>query len=99
MAIQLTVTQSGGKVRVYAGNQGDHVAIIDHIVLKIEKPAGTFLLWKYQDDFYFGSGRIDVGWGGLMFEINYSGGPAQASAKGYYWEVDQLAVSAVTNLS
>ena len=77
MAIQLSVTQSGGKLRVYANNSsGDHVAIIDHIILRIDWEGVSYFTWYYQDDFYFGSGRVETGWAGIMVEMNYSGGPA-----------------------
>lgn len=99
MAIQLSVSQSGGKLRVYAGNNGDHVAIIDHIILSIEWNGSSWHIWKYQDDFYFGSGRVGTGWSGLMFEINYSGGPAKAHATADYFEVDKTAKSPKTNIS
>jgi hypothetical protein len=99
MAIQLSVSQSGGKLRVYASNNGAHVAIIDHIVLSIEWDGSSWHIWKYQDDFYFGSGRVDTGWAGLMFEMNYSSGPAKAHATADYFEVDQTVKSPKTNIS
>jgi hypothetical protein len=98
MAIQLSVSQSGGKLRVYASNNGPYVSIIDHISLRIDGDSWTWIIFKYQDDFYFGSGRVGTGWGGLMFEMNYSNGPAQAQAKADYWDVDKAAASPVKNL-
>ena len=99
MALQLSVTQSGGELRVYAANNGDHVAIIDHIVLAIEGDSWGWYIWKYQDDFYFGSGRVSTGWAGLMFEMSYSSGPAKAHATADYFEVDQTVKSPVTSIS
>jgi hypothetical protein len=98
MALQLSVIQTGGKLRVFAGNNGNLVAIIDHIVLTIQTNSWSWLIFKYEDDFYFG-GRVGTGWSGLMFEINYSSGPAQAYAKAHYWEVDQAASSSTINVS
>lgn len=99
MAIQLSVTQSGGKLRVYAGNNGNNVAIIDHIVLSIEGNGWSWHIFKYQDDFYFGSGRVSTGWVGLMFEMNYSSGSAKAHATADYFEVDQTVKSPKVNIS
>jgi hypothetical protein len=99
MALQLSVSQYGGKLLVYAGNNGNRVAIIDHIVLGIEGNGWSWYIWKYQDDFYFGSGRVDSGWAGLMVEMNYSSGPAKAHATADYWEVDQTVKSPMTNIS
>jgi hypothetical protein len=89
MAITVSVSQFGGKLRVYASNNGDHVAIIDHIILSVDWNASSWHTWHYQDDFYFGSGRVDTGWGGLMVEMNYSGGTAKVHATAHYWEVNQ----------
>jgi hypothetical protein len=100
MAIQLSVTQFGGKLLVYANNtSGDHVAIIDHIILSVDSNGSSWHTWHYQDDFYFGSGRVDTGWAGLMVEMNYSGGPAKAHATADYWEVDQTVKSPTVNIS
>jgi hypothetical protein len=100
MAISLSVSQSGGKLRVYADNSGgDHVAIIDHIILSIDGNGSSWHTWHYQDDFYFGSGRVPTGWAGLMVEMNYSGGKAKAHATADYWEVDQSVKSPTINIS
>jgi hypothetical protein len=81
MALHLSTTQFGDKLLVYAGNDvGDPVAIIDHIVLGIEASTWSIYIWKYQDDFYFGDGRVDTGWTGLMFEYPWHGGSAKAHA-------------------
>lgn len=100
MAITLGVTQSGGKLRVYANNSsGNHVAIIDHIILSVDWDGSSWHTWHYQDDFYFGSGRVPAGWGGLMVAMNYSGGSATAHATADYWEVDESVKSPVVNIS
>jgi hypothetical protein len=99
MAIQLSVVQSGGQLRVYASNNSNRVAIIDHIVLAIEGNSWGWYIWKYQDDFYFGSGRISTGWGGLMFTMNYSSGPASVHATADYWEVDKKVKSPAVTVS
>jgi hypothetical protein len=91
--LNLTVAKSPGKLRVYAGNSGDHTLIIDHIILSIVADGWSWHIWKYQDDFYFGSGRISTGWTGLMFELSYSSGPAKAHATAEYFEVDQVVKS------
>lgn len=99
MAISLTVSHSGGKLRVYANNSGGaNVAIIDHIILSVIWNGSSWHTWHYQDDFYFGSGRVPTGWAGLMVEMNYSGGTAQAYAKADYWEVDQSVTSPTVNI-
>ncbi len=99
MAISLSVSHSSGKLRVYASNTGgDHVAIIDHIILSIDWGASSLHTWYYQDDFYFGSGRVPTGWGGLMVEKNYSGGTAGVHATADYWEVDQRVKSPTINV-
>ncbi len=92
--LTLTVAKSGSELRVYAGNSGDHTLIIDHIVLSIEADGWSWHTWKYQDDFYFGSGRVGTGWSGLMFTFNYSSGPAKAHATAEYFAVDQVVKSA-----
>ena len=99
MALQLSVKQSGGKLLVYAANNGGQVAIIDNIVLAIEGDGWSWYIWKYQDDFYFGDGRVSTGWGGLMFEMNYSSGPAKVHATAEYWLVDQKVKSPVVNVT
>src|SRR5262245_9348824 len=100
MAITLSVSQSGGKLLVYANNSsGNAVAIIDHIILSIDWNGSSLHTWHYQDDFYFGSGRVPAGWGGLMVAVNYSGGTAKAHAKAAYWEVDQNVTSPTVNIS
>jgi hypothetical protein len=99
MAITLSVSQSGGKLRVYASNNGDAVAIIDHIILSVDWNGSSWHTWHYQDDFYFGSGRVPTGWFGRIVEMNYSGGTAQAHAKAAYWEVDQNAASPTVDIS
>jgi hypothetical protein len=99
MAIQLSVSQSSGKLRVYAGNNGNNVAIIDHIVLAIEAETWGWYIWKYQDDFYFGDGRVSTGWVGLMFTMNYSSGSAEAHATADYWEVDKRVKSPTVAVS
>ncbi len=100
MAIQLSVTQFGGKVFVYANNtSSDHVAYIDYIILLFDTELGSWGKWFYQDDFYFGSGRLGEGSGARMVEFNYPGGPASAHATAKYWEVDQSAKSLPVNVS
>jgi hypothetical protein len=101
MAIQMSVTQSGGKLHVYADNSsGDHLAVIDNIILRVDfDHGGSWLTWHYSDEFYFPSGRIGAGVAGLMFEMNYSSGPAQAHATAEYWEVDQRVKSPPINIS
>ncbi len=99
MAISLTVSHSGGKLRVYANNSGgDHVVIIDHIILSVVWNGSSWHTWHYQDDFFFGSGRVPTGWAGIMVEMNYPGGAAQVSAKADYWEVDQHVASPTINI-
>jgi hypothetical protein len=99
MALQMSVAHSGGKLLVYAGNNGVHVAVIDQIVLSIEGDGWSWLIFKYEEDFYFGSGRVGAGWNGLMFEMNYSGGPAKAHATADYFEVDHTVKSPKINVS
>jgi hypothetical protein len=100
MAIQLSVKQVGGKLLVYADNiSGDHVAIIDNIVLSIDLGYGFWHIWFYGDDFEFPEGRIGVGVAGVMVEMNYSSGPATAHATAEYWEVDQRVKSLPVNIS
>lgn len=93
-------SQSSGKLRVKANNStGDHVVIIDHIILSIEGDGWSWHTWHYQDDFVFGSGRVDTGWGGIMVEKNYSSGPAEVHATADFWEVDQRVKSPTVNIS
>lgn len=99
MAITLSISQWGGKLLVYAGNNGDHVAIIDHIILSVDWDGSSWHTWHYQDDLYFGSGRVPTGWVGLMVEMNYPGGAAKAHATADYWEVDQRVKSPTVDLS
>lgn len=100
MAISLSVSQSGGNLRVYANNSsGDHVAIIDHIIVSIEFDGSSWHTWHYQDDFYFGSGRVSTGWAGVMVVMPYGGGPAEVHATADYWEVDQRVKSPTVNVS
>jgi hypothetical protein len=99
MALQLSVSQSGGKLYVYATNNGNHVVIIDHIILAIEAAGWSWYIWKYQADLYYGSGRVDTGWSGLMFEMTYSSGPAKVHATADYWEVDRSVKSPKVNVS
>jgi hypothetical protein len=99
MAIQLSITQSGSKVEVWATNQGSHAVIIDQIDLRFVRPADTSILFVTQDHFEGGDGRLGAGHGGFMFDITYQGGPGHAVAKAHYWEVDQVAQSAVIDLS
>lgn len=100
MAITLSVSQSAGKLRVYANNQsGGNVAIIDHIIVSTHANGASWHVWHYQDDFYFGSGRVPKGWAGVMVEMNYAGGAAKAQATADYWEVDQKAKSPIVDIS
>jgi len=99
MALQVSVSQSGGKVLVYASNSGARVAVIDNIVLTIQSATWSWQIRKYPEDFYTGSGRVDPAWAGLMFDMNYSSGPAKASATADYFEVDHTVTSATKTLS
>jgi hypothetical protein len=103
MAIQLSVTQSSatGELLVYADNSnGDHVAIIDNIILTVDLPGiGAWNRWFYQDDFALGTDRVPTGWSGIIVETNYSSGPATAHATAEYWEVDQSVKSPPVNIS
>jgi hypothetical protein len=94
MAITLHVSQSGDRLLVAANNgEGTHTAIIDHIVVSIGGDRGwSWLVWYYQDDFYFGS-DVPVGSGKLMVEMNYRSGPARMQATADYWEVDKRVTS------
>jgi hypothetical protein len=96
----LSVDQSPGKLYVYAVNNGNHVAIIDNIILSINYDWGSSHVWFYEDDFYFGSGRIGAnGAGARMVEMNYAGGGIMAHATDEYWEVDQRVKSLPINIS
>ena len=100
MAITLSVSQSGGVLRVYANNSsGENVAIIDHIILSVNWNGSSWHTWHYQDDFFFGSGRVPTGWAGIMVEMDYSGGEAEAHATADYWEVDQTVKSPAINVT
>jgi hypothetical protein len=101
MAISLSVSQSGGKLIVFANNTGKKVAYIDHIVLTIEwSQWSSTSIFKYYDEFYFEWGRLDPGFGGSMFEIDWdSKGEAKAYAKAHYFEVDQTATSPIINIT
>ena len=100
MAITLSVSQSSGKLRVYAANSsGQNVAIIDHIILSVDFNGSSWHFWYYQDDFYFGSGRVSPGWTGLMVQKDYSSGSAQVHATADYWEVDQSVKSPTITVS
>ena len=101
MAISLSVTQSGdGDLLVYAGNlDGKHVAIIDHIILSVSASGWSFHTWYYEEDFFLGTPRVDVGWKGLMVKAPYSGGAGTAHAMADYWEVDERVKSPMINIS
>jgi hypothetical protein len=90
MAIKLEVrkTPAGGELYVFATG-GDHVAIIDNIILSIDFDGSTLHIWFYQEDFDFGSGRVGAGMGRSMFETPMPRGPAIAHATAEYWDVDQ----------
>ena len=98
MALQLSVTQSGGKLRVYANNSGGNVVIIDNIIVSVDWDGFYWLTWHYQDDFYLGSGRVPTGVD-LMVVMDYAGGPAKVHATASFWEVDQTVESPTINVS
>ena len=92
MAIKLELrkTPAGGLLYVFATG-GDHVAIIDNIILTVDFDDGsTSHVWFYQEDFDFGgSGRVGARMGRSMFETPMPRGAAIAHATAEYWEVDQ----------
>jgi hypothetical protein len=98
--MELSLTQLGGKLLIYADNiNGDHPAIIDNIVLSIDLGYGGFWhIWFYGDRFVF-SGTIGTRTRSLVVEMNYSGGPATAHATAEYWEADQRVKSLPINIS
>jgi hypothetical protein len=94
MALKLSVKQFGNKLLVHAANfTGDKVAIIDHIVLAIETSTFKSYLWKYPEDFYFGTGRIETQTATEMFELDCSSfklsEPTKVHAQADYWLVDK----------
>ena len=100
MALTLSVSQLSGKLRVIAGNSnGSNVVIIDHIILSVYWENSSQHSYYYQDDFYFGSGRVSAGWTGVMIKENYSGGTAVARATADYWEVDEMVKSPTVDIS
>src|SRR5262245_65695098 len=92
MAVTLTVVAGGGKLNVYAANDGSNTVIIDMIVVTVEA-AGWSGHWFYREaDFTFGP-RIEKGMSGHILTQVHGAGPFTVHATAYYWEVDRAVQS------